>query len=61
MQHGVTLRLGRPLMRVLDMSSCVEVGLDCWLQEMMSKAQRLGPEIIAVLDGFLHTHSMAVD
>ncbi len=48
-------------MRVLDMSSCVEVGLACWLQEMMSKAQRLGPEIIAVLDSFLHTRSMALD
>lgn len=31
------------------------------LQEMMSKAQRLGPEIIAVLDSFMHTSSMAVD
>ncbi|DBA92888.1 hypothetical protein WJX77_008146 [Trebouxia sp. C0004] len=31
------------------------------MQEMMSKAQRLGPEIIAVLDSFLHTGSMAVD
>jgi len=31
------------------------------MQEMMSKAQRLGPEIIAVLDSFLHSRSMAVD
>ena len=43
------------------MSSCTEVGLACWLQEMMSTAQRLGPEIIAVLDSFLHTRSMALE
>ena len=31
------------------------------IQEMMNKAQRLGPEVIAVLDNFLQTSSMNVD
>ena len=35
--------------------------LASWLQEMMSKAQRIGPEVIAVLDSFLQTSNMAVD
>ena len=35
--------------------------LACWLQEMMAKAQRIGPEVIAVLDSFLQTSNMAVD
>ena len=55
-----------PLLDVYDVfvlggQGYCDLRFDACMQEMMSKAQRLGPEIIAVLDSFLHTSSMAVD